>query len=239
MKGRVQALVCTVFFIAVYFGCHYGLAMVPFDGDTAWRTIAANALAVGIGLLTAFGLGDRPLRPTKKRSATSVMISGALGGGFAGAVLLAMTWVPIPPAWMDTYTQAAGDPSDKTTVALVSALVMAPIAEEIMFRGLIYRQLKRAMFAVPAAIVVSVGFGAIHGTILWGIYTCLLGLLAVWVMERTGSLWAAIAFHGMFNLFGQLPSLVTLPSWAQAIYPIAGAAVFVSAGATLLFRRAK
>ena len=235
MKTRIQGLVCALFYTVLFFGTHAAMAIVPMEGDAAWRTVIANLSAVIIGSAIAAALGERPFRSRRCLRPPTVLYSILFGGGFAGVVLLMMTYIPLPADWIEHYTTQSATPSERTAVAWLSALIVAPLAEEIVFRGLLYPSLKRATTAVPAALLVSVLFGAVHGTLLWGMYTCLLSLLAIWLMHRTGSLWTAILFHAAFNLCGQLPAF--FPSawgWLDAAYLWICAAVFFLSGVLLM-----
>ena len=82
-------------------------------------------------------------------------------------------------------------------LAMVGVLV--PVAEELFFRGLIYGWLRHRSGVVAAALVSAVFFAVPHG-IFWLIPALtLLGLLLVFVYEKSGSLWAAALTHGLFN----------------------------------------
>ncbi len=238
MKQRVQAGVVAVFYGVLFFAAHLTCAALPFDGDPAWRTITANLFAAVIGLLVAAALGEHPFRARHAVRARPLLFSALFGGGFAGVMLLLMTYIPLPPDWLERYTAHSGTPSERTAIGWVSALIVAPIAEEILFRGLLYPSLTRALHAIPAAVLVSAYFGAIHGTLLWEIYTFLLSLFAIWVMQRVGSLWAAILFHGAFNLCGQLPGLFPdgLP-WLDWLYLGVCSVAFLVSGVLLMRRK--
>jgi membrane protease YdiL (CAAX protease family) len=86
-----------------------------------------------------------------------------------------------------------------------SAVVLAPVVEETIFRGVVQTSLRQAGL-VPnrwrAIIVTSVVFAAIHGGVaqwyaLPSLFVLSLGL--GYVFERTGSLYASMTMHGLFN----------------------------------------
>ena len=85
---------------------------------------------------------------------------------------------------------------------------MAPVLEEIVFRGLVYTRLKKGMPAIVAAVLTSLLFGIMHGTIIWVIYAFVLGMVMTWVFERYQSLAANIIFHFTFNLMGLVLSMI-------------------------------
>ena len=83
---------------------------------------------------------------------------------------------------------------------LASGAVAAPIAEEFLFRGMLYRWL-RGRWGVPVGVVVSaVVFSALH---LPGptdsVHIFVIGLALAWLYERSGSLWPAMMLHGVNN----------------------------------------
>jgi uncharacterized protein len=89
-------------------------------------------------------------------------------------------------------------------ILLVIAVVLAPLLEEVIFRGLLFPALRRLMAFWPAAILTTVLFTGLHFTqtgTYWpaieGIFIC--GMVLAWLRERTGTLWASIAFHMGFN----------------------------------------
>lgn len=81
---------------------------------------------------------------------------------------------------------------------VLSAMVLAPILEEIVFRGFLYRVLRRATGVGVALGVSSVAFALIHDRQVM-IPIFVVGVALAWVYERTGSLAGPIAFHTAFN----------------------------------------
>lgn len=81
----------------------------------------------------------------------------------------------------------------------VAAVLIAPITEEILFRGYFYPVLKRFGGALPAAFATSALFGAIHNNALGlpGLTVLALGLTLAY--EWSGSLLVSIFMHALFN----------------------------------------
>lgn len=100
---------------------------------------------------------------------------------------------------------AAADSWVVVALLVVAAVVIAPIAEEFFFRGLLQTavqsvigQDKRWMSILPVAVF----FGVIHfGAVPWFMLPVLvlLGVIFGWVYERTGSLWCAVGVHAGYN----------------------------------------
>ncbi len=84
---------------------------------------------------------------------------------------------------------------------IVAACVVVPIIEETLFRGVLYRALRRQWSFAPAAFASAAIFAVAH--LLWiGLVPyLLLGLLFAYLYERSGSLLAPWAAHGAFNGF--------------------------------------
>lgn len=83
--------------------------------------------------------------------------------------------------------------------------VLAPIAEEIIFRGLIFRRMRDELKPVTAIILSSLAFGLYHGNMVQFLYASLLGSLLAVIYHRTGTLWTSILAHmaaNLWSLFG-------------------------------------
>jgi len=83
----------------------------------------------------------------------------------------------------------------------VVAIVLAPLAEEVVFRGILYTAIKRAGHQQLAIWITSFGFAAIHGHLPSFVPLLLLALLLIWVYEHTQNLLAPIVAHACFNAF--------------------------------------
>jgi membrane protease YdiL (CAAX protease family) len=81
----------------------------------------------------------------------------------------------------------------------VAAVLVAPLCEEIVFRGYFYPVLKRFAGAWPAAICSAMVFAAAHGNLTALLPLFVFGGLLVFIYEKTGSIWAPIAVHFCFN----------------------------------------
>lgn len=94
--------------------------------------------------------------------------------------------------------QTTEDPAVLGLMALAAVLV-APLCEEVLFRGYLYPVAKKFTGAWLAACSSALFFAAAHGNLSALLPLFLFGLLLVWIYEKTGSLWAPIAVHFCFN----------------------------------------
>lgn len=86
-------------------------------------------------------------------------------------------------------------------LGILSYGILAPLGEEVVFRGVVYGQLKKVM-KVPAAIVLSgLAFGLFHGNLVQAVYATVIGILLALVYELYGTLAAPMVFHSVANLF--------------------------------------
>jgi membrane protease YdiL (CAAX protease family) len=100
----------------------------------------------------------------------------------------------------------ASEASHRGTVCLTMLLgcIVAPAAEEIIFRGYLYGVLKRCAGLVPAAIVSAAVFAAMHVSLSSLPALFLLALCFTVAYEATGSLLVNILMHAFFNLLNFL-----------------------------------
>jgi membrane protease YdiL (CAAX protease family) len=80
------------------------------------------------------------------------------------------------------------------------AVVMAPLFEEIVFRGFLFRGLANSWGWVWGALVSAGIFGAAHLQLDVFLPLAALGFVLAWAYHRTGSLWTNITMHSLFNL---------------------------------------
>lgn len=77
--------------------------------------------------------------------------------------------------------------------------LLTPLGEELLFRGILFRWLRRWGF-VLAAIISAVVFGIAHGFNVVLPAAIILGLLNAYVYEKSGSIWPAIISHATHNI---------------------------------------
>ena len=89
------------------------------------------------------------------------------------------------------------------------AVIMAPVVEEIIFRGCIYRFLKSQTSLLVAQIISGCIFSIMHANLLSFVPLIFVGILLARIYEKTGSLNASIWFHALFNAFSLLMLFIT------------------------------
>jgi membrane protease YdiL (CAAX protease family) len=88
---------------------------------------------------------------------------------------------------------------------LVSACVLAPIAEELFFRGFLFRTVRSRYGLVAGALSTGALFGLAHASVVPLRMTVPLGVMGIalaWLVDHTGSLVPGIGVHGFVNALG-------------------------------------
>ncbi len=84
-------------------------------------------------------------------------------------------------------------------VIAVSAIVIAPLVEEIFFRGFMYQALRRSMPLWPAVILTGIAFGVAHVDPAVMIPIAIVGIILLGIYRWTGNLWSSIITHAGYN----------------------------------------
>ena len=90
-------------------------------------------------------------------------------------------------------------PLGQILVYALAAVVLAPVAEEVLFRGVLYPTLKQSGHRWLALWVTSLLFASIHFNLMAFVPLTFLALVLAWLYERTGNLLASILAHVLFN----------------------------------------
>ncbi len=132
-----------------------------------------------------------------------------LGVGLAGIAAVLPVILLIEKVLAGWFPEAEGDrtveflreratASDWATV-IVMAVVVAPLVEEVIFRGYLYGVARKFAGRWAAVGVTAALFAAIHINALGLLPLALLGVVFALAYELTGSLWTNILMHVCFN----------------------------------------
>ena len=114
----------------------------------------------------------------------------------------------LPEAWTESYNEASAGIDTGTLTGVLAVAVVAPVVEELIFRGLVLNRLSRAMPGWLAVALSAAVFGACHGHPVWFGYAFVLGAVFGFVALRTGSILPTILGHLVFNGIGQIFSVI-------------------------------
>ena len=192
---------------AIFGGIAFAIAGDP-DSDAA--LIAAQAFfAAGLvavpfvvcrieGIRDAAGrLGVRGFKPLSGLGWT--IVAYLLFLGFTGVWFLI-----VGDQTEQQVLQDIGAEKDTVVLVLQGVLVvgLAPISEELFFRGFLFGGLRGRLSFWPAALISGIFFGSIHllgGSIEVIPPLAAFGVLLAWLYERTGSLGPPMLMHALQN----------------------------------------
>lgn len=84
-------------------------------------------------------------------------------------------------------------------LAFITLVVIAPVAEEVLFRGYLFGKLRKIVPVWIAIVITSLLFAAIHGAWNLAIDTFALSVVLCLLRLSTGSLWASMLLHMIKN----------------------------------------
>jgi len=154
--------------------------------------------------LSAIGLlRDRSAVETLRAAAKPlvVCVTGLLAWSLAYALCLQARGVqppdqPLVKWFIERLEQGA---AWQAGTLILAAVVLAPLVEEVMFRGLLYLPLRTKFGPVTAGVIVAAVFAAVHMYAAGAGHFFILGLMLVWLVEATGTLWTPVLVHCLYN----------------------------------------
>ena len=175
---------------------------IMFAHQTEILLISGFVVLLGLWLMaklrkSTFGAFTGIVRPTK----TPVLVL-ALAAGVAMSfwATIAINMIPWPEAMVESYVESSASlTSQQPVIDFLAVVLMAPLVEELLFRGVIYDALCTFVPAGAAVVFQAMMFGSTHGTLLWILYSTLIGCVLGYVRKRTDSLWPCILMHSAFN----------------------------------------
>jgi membrane protease YdiL (CAAX protease family) len=91
------------------------------------------------------------------------------------------------------------DSLPKRAAFIFFAVVIAPLLEEGLFRGILQPLFIRRFGAVAGVVLVALGFAALHMDVGTFVTLALISIALSFAYARTGSLWVPVLMHALFN----------------------------------------
>lgn len=205
--------------------------------------LVSQLMGLAVGLPWFLYLLKRRARPGSTPEALdagavvrTALAAVGLGIAMQLAISVLLTLVlPLMPALESDYSEVESTMGAESVVAVISLVVMAPLAEEVFFRGVALEFARRGVRSWMAANVLqALLFGIAHGNIVQGVYAFAIGFVLGMVRLRTRRLWPGMALHFGVNCsslfvgsFGLLPE--PMASLLFLAGGLAGAVVLVIA----------
>jgi membrane protease YdiL (CAAX protease family) len=174
------------------------------NAATFWLLDGANIVSVTliIGAVVVFYKEKLASLGFTSKKVPKALLYGAVGFVVAFAIA-GIVGYPIEQRFGVDPTQEALSQAPETTglfpLVFVSAAIIAPVAEEIIFRGYFYKAF-RDRFKPSYAIVLSAAlFSVLHFELLATAQLFVIGIALAYVYEKTGNLMAPITLHVLNN----------------------------------------
>lgn len=181
--------------------------------------------------------GDKQyFREKVLRGENFLMISAATVGLYFLAILISNIIGIVSPDTMEAYNEMMNMAlGGNIFMVMFTTIILAPISEECIMRGMIFRNLQK-YFSVPAAIVIqAVIFGIFHMNWVQGLYVLPVGLALGFVAAKSKSVYPCIYMH-MLNNFMSIV-LALLPEFCQTSLFCIFAAAVCFAAVWLMYRQ--
>lgn len=217
----LATLIClTVTFVAV------GMAATQTAGPNSLAGILVSDISTGFaaGLCFVLLVIVAPTSSTPRSVGFTTGFSKKfLALGVACGFLLTLLVLGLSVLYEVIFSSSSGDAASSSSLLpvegvthvlllVISGGLLVPLAEEFLFRGLLYTYLRR--WGVLVAVSVSaVIFGLLHLSVVQFPLHILSGVVLALLYERSGSLWPSVAMHATYN------TLLTVVSGAAIAAP--------------------
>ena len=178
------------------------------DSDIMLYTMLSGLLTIAV-VLVFYLIRRKKLGEAlwlRRVPAPALFTGAALAPGLYFVTVMALS--ALPETWIESYNEAAAGIDDVSLAGVLATVAVAPVVEELIFRGLVLNRLSRAMPGWLAVALSTAVFGACHGHPVWFGYAFVLGAVFGFVALRTGSILPTILGHLVFNGIGQIFSVV-------------------------------
>lgn len=206
---------------SIWAGMQMGITLPFRMNETALQTVLAvmvyivtTILAIGLPWkilgqkLTLKDLGLGQILPTWKDIGLAPV--ALIASGIATGIVVYVVSVVLPGVDMTTPQQVGFENVTQRyemLLAFFTLVVLAPVCEELLFRGYLYGRVRKYYTAFWAIVLTSVVFGAMHVyagpglPLQWNamIATTVLAVFIAILREYTGGIWAGILVHMLKN----------------------------------------
>lgn len=211
-RKAMRASAWVFFYLTVYMSLLLGYSLLSDILDSLGMNSESRVgVSIILAGLTATIVYIAVLRARKKdfleecrfKSISGSHIATSVGLGISGlavsSLLLALLSFFLDTAYMEHMENMELILKGNKLIVFASVGVFAPLLEEVLFRGLVFRELEDIMDTKTAVFVQALLFGVYHFNITQGIYTVFLGVVLGLALVWTKSIWAPIIIHMVNN----------------------------------------
>ena len=187
------------------------------------------SMLAGAGAVWHLFIKETPVfhMPAKHKKDTGILF--VLGGCAALAVNILLALIQFTTS-SEVYNEVA---EKQFALPLWAGIILygmvSPLAEEVVFRGIVYNRLRRQYTRGIAIVGSALIFGVYHGNIVQAFYGFVLGILIAVLYEKYASFLAPVLLHSAANIFVYVVTSVAFLQGKCMNWPvfIGSAVVFV------------
>lgn len=189
------------------------------DDTSLFELSALVQFGVTVSLVFIIALKIKKAHPYElglKKPTGGELIKYGLGGGFFLFILIFLLGIPIAqlqpelaPQLYEEVLSTATSSGDIVYLFLIG-VVLAPVSEEIFYRGMVYPVMRRYAGPVWGAILAGLVFGLAHWDLWRTIPLAAGGAILCYIYEKTGSIWVSSVSHGLWNA---IMAMIVLAKW--------------------------
>ena len=202
LSGVVSALLLVVYY-SVKAAMDYGASVMEFSDFLEYissfltgKSSVVLLISYALVILTVFVVFAIKKRNVFAYSGMSYASFGSIfGAATAGIILNILVHIALPQNTV---------PDGETGSLLLACALLAPIVEELMFRGILLKMFASSCGIGLSVFLTSVLFSVTHGDIITIAYTFVLGIILAVVRVRSTSLWSSVTLHLAFNITGAI-----------------------------------
>lgn len=173
---------------------------------------------------------DKNIRNVAVFTGLTLVMALGLNFCFAGFGLLKMD---------ATYMEAAKHIYDMSLpIGLILSGIIAPLVEELVYRGILFNGIKRLVKPFYAGVISSILFAYGHAGLLQAVYAFIIGLVFAYAYHHTKRFWVPVMMHSVINIVVYLLSKAEVFK-ENTTLAIIGLACAVFSGLVLYFKKVR
>lgn len=198
-------------------------------GNLTGQAMLAVSAFASLSCLILFGLwykklirGESRIRYTGIFNVKTIGILLLLAVGLQIGISIILTLISsLNPEWFEQYGEILEELGMGNT--LLSALyigIIAPVSEELIFRGVILNKARKALPFVGANILQALCFGIYHLNLVQGAYAFILGIYLGYVCYKFKTVIGSILLHMLINISGMLLNYVLTDKLVSNVFVV-------------------
>ena len=177
--------------------------------------------------------GEQVIFVDRKPLTVFLCIAASVGTALAGTLMMKLLGVFRPEIGFEEYANIFDNAAP--LVMAVVTLILTPLCDELLFRGLLFKRISRAYGFWPAALISSLFYGITFGDLSQGFYGFVMGLVYALAFQKTGKVWIPVVMHMASSTFIVLVDALTEGLSAFSLpFQVALSALGAAVGAAIL-----